>query len=740
MSMVKPGMFIGDRYEILEKVGSGGMADVYKAKCHRLNRIVAIKILKSEYSGDENFVKNFRMEAQSVAGLTHPNIVSVYDVGEDGELHYFVMEYVEGITLKRFIERKGRLDIREAVGIAIQIAQGLDAAHQNAIVHRDIKPQNIIISKDGKVKVADFGIARAATTSTTKQSSQNVGSVHYSSPEQARGGFCDERSDIYSLGITMYEMLAGRVPFEGDNIVSVALLHIQGDARPLSELNPDVTPSLEKIVAKCMQKKPERRYMSAAELIRDLKAAIVNPNGDFVKMNPVVAPTTLPTKNFTRNQMQEIHVAAVADDESFDDDDDLPNERPPKAVLTKKKRRDDYDDDDDDDDDLDSMGSGRENFLIVLSVVLVLAMATGAIYLISKLFNGGFKLTKDPGGIVLSPTPTTPVSATPTPTPAQEKMPQLKGVDYREAEQKLRGLKVQLQIDYQQETEYSDYPVDTVTRTTPDAGDTLFDGTLVTLYCSIGKEQVTIPTDLVGKTEAQIRAMLGDKLNLHINWIESDAVEDNCCVTTDPAGGTTVAVGTTVVVYLNSGNTKVTTVPNVVGMKEMDAMVKLSVANLSYDVSNRVYNATVPEGQVIAQDPSPSVGKVTKGLTVKLTISLGPEPTPTPTEEPTPTPIPPTPTPEDQPPTPTPADKPATPTPKPATPTPADGTDTPTPKPATPTPKPATPTPKAATPTPEEKPATPTTKPATPTPEEKPATPTKKPATPTTKPDDGGGE
>ena len=281
--MIKTGMFISDRYEIMDKVGSGGMADVYKAKCHRLNRYVAIKILKPEYSNDKNFVAKFRAEAQSAAGLSHPNIVNVYDVGDDDGLYYIVMELVEGITLKRFIERKEKLEVKEAVGIAIQIAQGMEAAHQNHIIHRDIKPQNIIISRDGKVKVTDFGIAKAATSNTVTQNA--IGSVHYLSPEQARGGYSDEKSDIYSLGVTLYEMLTGKVPFVGDNTVSVALLHIQSEAVPVRELNPIVPISVEKIVQKCMQKKPERRYLSASELIADLKRSIQQPDGDFVVMS-----------------------------------------------------------------------------------------------------------------------------------------------------------------------------------------------------------------------------------------------------------------------------------------------------------------------------------------------------------------------------------------------------------------------------------------------------------------------
>ena len=307
--MLKPGMFINDRYEIIEKVGSGGMADVYKARCHRLNRFVAIKVLKAEYSNDTTFVLKFRAEAQSAAGLSHPNIVNVYDVGDDDGLYYIVMELVEGITLKSFIERKGKLEVKEAVGIAIQIASGLEAAHDNHIIHRDIKPQNIIISREGKVKVTDFGIAKAATSNTI--SSNAMGSVHYISPEQARGGYSDEKSDIYSLGVTLYEMLSGHVPFAGDNTVSVALLHIQGEAKPLREINPEIPISLERIVQKAMEKKPERRYLSAAEMIADLKRSIINPNGDFVKVaSPIVDDS--PTINISEEEVNEIKNASKA--------------------------------------------------------------------------------------------------------------------------------------------------------------------------------------------------------------------------------------------------------------------------------------------------------------------------------------------------------------------------------------------------------------------------------------------
>lgn len=278
--MLKVGMFIQNRYEIIARIGSGGMADVYKAKDHKLNRFVAVKVLKKEFGDDKVFISKFRVEAQSAAGLAHANIINVYDVGEEAGIYYIVMELVEGITLKEYIKNKGRLPVREATSIALQISAGLEAAHNNGIIHRDVKPQNIIISTDGKVKVADFGIARAATTNTIN--SGVMGSVHYSSPEQSRGGYSDEKSDIYSLGITMYEMLTGQLPFDGDTAVAVAIRHLQEEVHGPRELVPDIPYSTNQIVLKCTQKSPDRRYSNMTELIRDLRESLVNPDGDFV--------------------------------------------------------------------------------------------------------------------------------------------------------------------------------------------------------------------------------------------------------------------------------------------------------------------------------------------------------------------------------------------------------------------------------------------------------------------------
>ena len=278
--MLKTGTIIAERYEILGKIGTGGMADVYKAKDHKLNRFVAVKVLKPEFREDTTFIRKFKSEAQAAAVLTHPNIVNVFDVGDDNGVYYIVMELIEGITLKEYISKKGKLSVKEATSIAIQVSMGLEAAHSHGIVHRDVKPQNIIISMDGKVKVTDFGIARAASSNTI--SSNVMGSVHYSSPEQVRGGYSDEKSDIYSLGITMFEMLTGRVPFNGETTVAIAIKHIQEEMPSPKEFVPEIPSSVASIVLKCCQKSPDRRYQNMAELIADLKQSLINPEEDFV--------------------------------------------------------------------------------------------------------------------------------------------------------------------------------------------------------------------------------------------------------------------------------------------------------------------------------------------------------------------------------------------------------------------------------------------------------------------------
>ena len=281
------GRIIANRYEIIENIGNGGMATVYKAKDRTLNRFVAVKILRDEFTTDEEFIKRFNSEAQAVASLTNPNIVSVYDVGHEGSLYYIVMELVQGKTLKEVIQEEGRLSWKWSVKVAIQIAQALETAHKNNIIHRDIKPHNIIITEDGVAKVTDFGIAKAVSNSTITAFGTTLGSVHYFSPEHARGGFTDAKSDLYSLGVVMYEMVTGKVPFDADTPVSVALMHMQDKPVEPIKLNPSIPVSVNKIIMKAMQKDTNYRYQSASEMLRDLNQALKNPEGDFVFMKDI---------------------------------------------------------------------------------------------------------------------------------------------------------------------------------------------------------------------------------------------------------------------------------------------------------------------------------------------------------------------------------------------------------------------------------------------------------------------
>ncbi len=629
--MITPGMVIGDRYEIIEKIGSGGMADVYKSRCRKLNRLVAIKFLKPEYSSDNTFVTKFRGEAESCAGLTHPNIVSVYDVGDEGDLHYIVMELVEGITLKRYIEKKGQLDIKEAVGIAIQIAQGLEAAHAKKVIHRDIKPQNIILSREGKVKVADFGIAKAATTTNTIRET-TIGSVHYLSPEQARGGYNDERSDIYSLGITMYEMLAGKVPYSGDNNVSIALLHINGVATPLSELNQNITPAVEKIVRKCMSKKPERRYSSAAELIRDLKASITNPSGEFVTMTAAVV-TDSPTRHLSTDEVRQIKNGAKTTYFDEDDDGDDEDEDPKKAVVVRRSKSDD------DDEDIDEVGGIWEKVALFASILLMLCVAVVVIMFLNKATGIFDKSNK---GQTLNPTKKVTSTPSPTPVPKTEGMPNLVGQTLTQAEVKLKSLGLNLNITAPEDTQTNNnYPAGTITGQEPQYGAELSYGDTVVLHVSIGKGTFTIPP-VKGKSLDQVKKMFSSNMEI-VTIPESNDADENTVLRTEPGEGAKVEVGSSITIYYSIGPEPVS-VPNVVGSSEAAAKLSLTKAGLNAETHTEYSDA--PEGTVFNQLPGASE-EVKKGSTISIFVSMGPEPTPDPTPTPTPTPDPtPTPTPE----------------------------------------------------------------------------------------------
>ncbi len=599
--MLKPGMFISDRYEIIDNVGSGGMADVYKAKDQRLNRFVAIKVLKPEYSSDKSFVNKFRGEAQSAAGLSHPNIVNVYDVGDDSGLHYIVMELVEGITLKRFIERKGKLEVKEAVGIAIQIAQGMEAAHDNHIIHRDIKPQNIIISRDGKVKVTDFGIAKATNSNTI--TSNAMGSVHYLSPEQARGGYSDEKSDIYSLGVTLYEMLSGKVPFAGDNTVSVALLHIQGEAMPLRDLDQSIPISVDKIVQKCMQKRPERRYHSASELILDLKRAIANPDGDFVQIPAFVASDS-PTINIS-DDLSKIKSGAYLEES-----------------ISDKKNTGHYASTDEEDDDLDSVDSKLAKFSAVGTIALIIILAVIIIGIVVWLiFPKGDKKNPGNGTVTETPTDTPTLSPTPEvgPIVGTYKFPYVVGYTKEDAEEIIKAKDPDALITWKED--YSDeYEKGYAISQYPEADRDAAFGSDVIIYISTGPKSFTIPY-VYGQTEDRAsKKLIEYDLKPITDYTNSD-VEAGKVIETIPPKDSMVVAGDQVTIIVSLGPEQAV-IPNLLGMTVEQAQKALTDAGLamgtiSYDSSDQY-----AEGQITFQSETAN-NTATKGATIDVIVSTG---------------------------------------------------------------------------------------------------------------------
>jgi serine/threonine-protein kinase len=583
------------------------MADVYKARDQRLNRFVAIKVLKPEYSSDKSFVNKFRGEAQSAAGLSHPNIVNVYDVGDDSGLHFIVMELVEGITLKRFIERKGKLEVKEAVGIGIQIAQGMEAAHDNHIIHRDIKPQNIIISRDGKVKVTDFGIAKATNSNTI--TSNAMGSVHYLSPEQARGGYSDEKSDIYSLGVTMYEMLSGKVPFAGDNTVSVALLHIQGEAMPLRELDPEIPVSIDKIVQKCMQKRPERRYHSASELIADLKKAIANPDGDFVQI-PAFVATDSPTINIS-DDLGKIKNGTYLDEDLRD----TKNLQAGKIV-------------EDEDEELDTVDSKVEKFFLVGSIVTVVILAIAIIVLViwflsSKVDNKN----PDEGTDIettISPTPELTNGPTGEPTGETYTVPDVVGLKEEDAKNLIKSKDPNAFIEI--EEDYSDtYDIGEVIEQYPDAGNDRELGSTIIITISTGPEAFEIP-NVYGLTEEQADKKLTE-LGLVVvhEYPKSDEIESGRVISTTPERQTKVVKGDTVTVNVSSGSeNEQVTVPNLIGLTEAAATKKLTSVGLVKGSVTLEASDTFKKGEVTYQSNTAGL-KVAEGTVVDINVSTGPE-------------------------------------------------------------------------------------------------------------------
>lgn len=629
--MLVPGSYVINRYEIIAKIGSGGMADVYKAKDHVLNRLVAIKVLKQEYSTDATFVKKFRVEAQSAAGLSHPNIVSVYDVGEDDGVYFIVMELVQGITLKNYIDMKGKLDIREALNISVQIASGLSAAHENRIIHRDIKPQNIIMSRDGKVKVTDFGIAKVADSTTVTTTA--AGTVHYISPEQARGGYSDERSDIYSLGITMYEMVTGRVPFEGETNVAVALMHIQSEMVPPRKLEPSIPVSFEKIILKCTQKKPERRYASAKELIADLRKVLTHPDGEYV-----VIPGAVPegrTIVMQDNDIDSLKTASLhrslsdVTEETLNgmtEEDEEPVQKPVQKSDSRKRpaKKNDPEEDDDfdnDEEDDDEVNPALNKVMMVLGIGGFIILAVIIFFIIGHAagFFGGSHNKKESDTQSVS---TESVSET---APASTNgevviVPDLSNKTETEAKAALNKLRLGVSV---QKGSSDDVPEGQVYDQSPAAGVKTDVHTQVTIYISTGKETFKLD-DVTDMDYDQAQSQLeNDGLKVSLEFEYSDSVDKNEVIRTSPEAGSQVAEGDTVTIVASKGKeTKYVTVPYVIGYDLDTAISMIKDAGLTYDGKSSDYSDSVSKGEVMNQ----SIGSgqsVEEGTSITLTVSLG---------------------------------------------------------------------------------------------------------------------
>lgn len=590
--MIKIGMMIGDRYEILEKIGTGGMSDVYKAKCHKLNRFVAIKVLKQEFSENANFVSKFRTEAQAAAGLMHPNIVNVYDVGEENGIYYFVMEMVEGITLKKYIEKKARLSVKEAISIAIQVSMGIEAAHNNHIIHRDIKPQNIMISKEGKVKVTDFGIAKAATSNTI--TSNVMGSVHYTSPEQARGGYSDEKSDIYSLGITMFEMLTGRVPFNGETTVAIAIKHIQEELPSPREYVPEIPVSVEQIVFKCCQKSPDRRYQSMAELIDDLKQSLLNPDEDFVK---VVEPDRkASTRMITEREMERIKRVS-AEKDNMDE-----------SMRLNKVKRSAHDDGEEEDYEED-YDPRMEKITTILAIVAAIIIGCIVIVLVGRAL-GLFHLSGNKNENETEQEEQT----------EQVEMIGVTGMAVKTAQDRLGKLGLKTEVKY---VENAAYPQNQVISANVEEGMMIDPGTVITLTVSSGTEGVSVPA-ATGITYEEAKNTL-EKAGFVVNRSESSSstVENNYVISQNPESGTKAPKGSAVTIVVSTGaeDSKIR-VPDLMGKEEDEAVAILVESGLPVGTVGRVTNEDFPENQVCYQ--SYSVGSfVDPGTPIDLKISMG---------------------------------------------------------------------------------------------------------------------
>ena len=589
--MLKEGMYLADRYEIVGKVGAGGMSDVYKAKDHTLGRFVAIKVLKQEFSEDVNFVTKFRTEAQSAAGLEHPNIVNIYDVGSENGMYYIVMEYVEGITLKTYIEKKGQLSFKEAVSIAIQVGRGIEAAHNKHIIHRDIKPQNIIISTEGKVKVTDFGIARVATTNTIN--ADVMGSVHYASPEQARNGFVDGKSDIYSLGIVMYEMVTGRVPFDGESTVAIAIQHLQEEMVVPSAYAPNLPISMEKIILKCTQKSPDRRYQTISDLLMDLKKALISPDEDFVVMVPV-------------GQQEKTRVMKPEELESI-------KEQTGKVYYEEPDEDENEEDDEDDEEEGGFLNPKMEKAVTIMGIVAAVIIVLIVAYIAISLM-GGMKFKSNDKDTDKD------TDTKKEETADKVEMIDLTGMTFDEAKKALN--EIGLGIKKGDSMSSDKYEEGLIVGQSEKDGDMVEKNTTITVNLSSGAGEIEVPS-VVGldKDAATDKLKSAGFNNVKTEYEYSSDVPAGDVIRQTPEGNAKVKKEDAITIYISRGQEQVKMI-SVLGMTEQQARDALAGIDVSVSSVSSDYSNDVPEGCVMSQSISEGTF-VNPGTSVTLTISLG---------------------------------------------------------------------------------------------------------------------
>lgn len=554
---------LGKRYEIVELIGRGGMAYVYKARDLKLNRYVAVKVLREEYTENEQFIKKFDRESQAVACLSHPNIVGVYDVGVQDNIYYIIMEYVDGITLKQYLMRKGRLDYTEATRFVMDISNALRCAHENKIIHRDIKPHNILLTRDLVPKVADFGIARAITSSTVTMTNQTMGSVHYISPEQAKGGFVDERSDLYSLGILYYELLTGKLPFDEENTVTIAIKHIQEEIVPPKLLEPKIPERVNQIVVKLTQKKPDERYQNTDELMEDLESVLENMSFGAGDGNHLGNDTHIIREGLFHVENTGSH-ATVQPEE---DDDDYYYETPKETAARKKKRK-----------------------IILISVfaaVAIIAMGVMAF----AFFSG-----------------------------KTVEVPDIKGKTTDEAKTALEKLDLVLEVE--KEVYNADVEAGLIITQNPESGKELQSGKTVKVTVSKGVKTGTIPS-VIGLSETEaVKAI--EAANFVVGEIKREYNSNynaEIVFQMNPNGNTTANEGTKVTIYVSKGEDLVT-VPSVVGQTEADAKSTITNAGLTVGTITHETSTDYAKGMVMKQSPTDG-NQVSKGSEIAIVVSSG---------------------------------------------------------------------------------------------------------------------